>query len=582
MRRKTHEEFIEEMNNISPNIQIIGKYQHNKIHVECKCKVCNYEWSAIPNNLLRGSGCPNCKAEKTSKLFSKTHEQFIEEMKVINPNIEVLGKYTKSNEKITCKCKLCNNIWEAIPNDLLQGHGCPPCNSKKASEKQRKSHEDFLIEMSVVHPELEVLSKYITSKKKVTCKCKECGNIFDMKPNSLLVGQGCPPCNKRKAHEKRTLSNEEFLERIDKLNPNYEVLDTYTNCETKIRCRCNVCNGIWEVKPIKLLNGRGCPICNGNKCVSGINDIATVRPDLIKYFANKEESTKYTFGSCQRLVFKCPDCGHEKEMKINDLAQYGFSCDICSDNFSYPNKYMRGFISQLSVENIIYEYSPEWIKPYKYDGYFEYNGQSYIMEMDGMLGHGNLKYGSKEKDTKGLERDKYKDKMAKQHNIKVIRIDCIKSESDYISNNIMNSRLAYIFDLSSIDWNKCNEIATKNIVKDVCEYFNKTNLSVLEIAKNLKFGRNTIRRYLKRGTELGWCNYVPNPHKSRKQPKTEKKNKKIEVLSNGIVLHEFYGSTECAENMSTIYNDTFAPSSIRNVCNGYKQTYKGFIFKYAS
>ena len=35
------------------------------------------------------------------------------------------------------------------------------------------------------------------------------------------------------------------------------------------------------------------------------------------------------------------------------------------------------------MENFIAEYSPYWAGRKRYDNYFEYNGQAYILEMDG-------------------------------------------------------------------------------------------------------------------------------------------------------------------------------------------------------
>lgn len=447
----------------------------------------------------------------------KTQEEFVADMKLINPDIEVLGEYINKKTKIKCRCKQCNNVWDAMPSNLTGHHtGCPNCSSNKRGEKSRKSHEQFVKDMQVIHPEIEILGEYITSKTKVKCKCKSCNNIWEMKPNALLGGQGCPSCSRKSAQEKHTLTNNEFIERLEKIKPTYTVLDEYKNCETKVRCICDICNGEWKVKPIHLLNGRGCPICIGKKCVHGINDIATLRPDLIKYFINEEDATKYTVGSSQRLIFRCPDCGHEKEMVISQLVNNGFSCDICCDNISYPNKYLRGFLQQLLVDNIDYEYSPKWLRPYRYDSYFTYKSLSYIVEMDGGLGHGNYQFGSTNKDIEGLKIDRIKDDLATSHNIKVIRIDCLKSESDYISNNILNSELSEIFDLSNIDWNLCNEYATKNIVKEVCNYYNQSTLSARKVAEKLKIGHPTVIRYLYRGNELGWCNYIPNSRRSKR------------------------------------------------------------------
>lgn len=585
-KRKTHEEFVNEMKEVNPNIEVLGQYLGANKKILCRCKIDGYVWEAIPCNLLYGAGCPKCSGN-----INKTHEEFMAEFKEKNKNsctIEILSRYKNNKSNMKCRCKVCNNIWNSNPQSLLYGSNCPNCSYKENGRKRRKTHEDFVDEMKTINSNIKIIGKYRGNKEKLSCECKVCGNIWDVKPNSLLNGSGCPICAQKNVANKLRMSNEEFIKKLKELNPTYEVLDEYISCAIKVRCRCKICGGIWEAEPIKLLNYRGCPICAGKKCVQGINDIATKRPDLIKYFVNKEDATKYTTGSTQRLIFKCPDCGQEKEMVISVLTRSGFSCDICSDNISYPNKYMRGFLSQLPVENVDYEYSPEWIKPLRYDGYFEYNGHSYIMEMDGALGHGKNKYGSKEKDTEGLKKDKYKENIANQHNIKVIRIDCEVSESDYISNNIINSELADIFDLSNIDWNKCNEFATKNIVKEVCDYFNKTDLNPSIIAKDLKLGNNTVRRYLKRGTELGWCNYIPNGHRTKKVyiPKTDRrKNRGIYVYNKNdvnTILHVFQNSIECAENMSNIYDCIFIPSGIRNVINGYKKTYKGFVFKYAS
>ena len=38
-----------------------------------------------------------------------THEEFIEKIKVKNPNIEILEEYVNAHTKIECRCKVCNH-----------------------------------------------------------------------------------------------------------------------------------------------------------------------------------------------------------------------------------------------------------------------------------------------------------------------------------------------------------------------------------------------------------------------------------------------------------------------------------------
>ena len=53
-KRRTHEEFVELINDINPNIEIIGKYVNAKTNIDCKCKICGHKWSARAHHLLEG------------------------------------------------------------------------------------------------------------------------------------------------------------------------------------------------------------------------------------------------------------------------------------------------------------------------------------------------------------------------------------------------------------------------------------------------------------------------------------------------------------------------------------------------
>src|SRR5574344_202584 len=46
---------------------------------------------------------------------------------------------------------------------------------------------------------------------------------------------------------------------------------------------------------------------------------------------------------------------------------------------------------------------------------------------------------------------------------------CRKSELEYIKNNIFESKLNEIFDLSKIKWDECEEFALSNRVKEACD-----------------------------------------------------------------------------------------------------------------
>ena len=121
-RKRTHEEYVNEVSTINPNIEVVGKYSGSLNKILHKCKIDGTEWFAQPNSILHGSGCPMCGGSK-----QKTHEEYVEEVYTINKNIEVIESYITARTKIKHRCKLDGCVWETMPTNVLKGQGCPKC-----------------------------------------------------------------------------------------------------------------------------------------------------------------------------------------------------------------------------------------------------------------------------------------------------------------------------------------------------------------------------------------------------------------------------------------------------------------------
>lgn len=89
--------------------------------------------------------------------------------------------------------------------------------------------------------------------------------------------------------------------------------------------------------------------------------------------------------SKKKVDLICPDCGERKTMIVNDLVVRGFSCGICGDGVSYPNKILRALLKVFSskVDSFEFEKSFDWSNNRQYDGYFIKNNKEYIVEMQG-------------------------------------------------------------------------------------------------------------------------------------------------------------------------------------------------------
>ena len=130
-----------------------------------------------------------------------THDKFVERISEINPNIEIIGKYTKSSERIKVRCRICGKEWSPLAYSLSSGKGCPHCSAVKGAKNNRgktgvKGSEAFAKQLHSVNDSIEIVGKYENTHTDITCKCLRCGHIWKAKPYSLLQGHGCPQCSK--------------------------------------------------------------------------------------------------------------------------------------------------------------------------------------------------------------------------------------------------------------------------------------------------------------------------------------------------------------------------------------------------
>ena len=192
---RTQEELIEELSEINPTVEIVGNYTNTSTSVSCKCKLCGYSWNATPAHLLEGKACPECAKTKIANALSKSHDEFIEDMQRIHPTIKIVGTYKNRTTRIECYCTKCGTEWAPVASDLYYLSDCPKCAIKIRAASQRKSHQQFINELSTINPHIRVLNQYTSRKGRIECQCDNCQHIWTTSANSLLCGRGCPNCS---------------------------------------------------------------------------------------------------------------------------------------------------------------------------------------------------------------------------------------------------------------------------------------------------------------------------------------------------------------------------------------------------
>lgn len=312
--------------------------------------------------------------------------------------------------------------------------------------------------------------------------------------------------------------------------------------------------------------------------------IIDIAPELISYLQDKNDAYKYSPQSNTRISTTCPFCGFKKTHIISNLYQYGFGCPQCSDGKSYAEKFMFNIFKQLKInfKNEVTKKDKgfEWIAGnYRYDFYFEINNDKYFVELDG---HFHMK------DMIGtykqvVQSDQEKNRIATEHNIDIIRIDCCYDNENnrfyYIKNNILNSKLYKILDLNVVDFDLANKAALNSNIYVAAKLWNE-NYTINQIADKIGVSRYTIPSYLKIASDIGLCSYNRTIAENRRIIATKnKRSKPIALYNDGILLGVFSSSLELSEKSDKLLGMHFRRENITSACYKNRSCY-GYIVKY--
>ncbi len=211
----------------------------------------------------------NTKQRAYIKSRRVTTDQFISALREANNKVEVIGDYIGYNRKIEVRCIACGYEWRTSPGHLMEGKACPKC-----AGILKKTNEEFINELRLRNIKLTPLDPYHNNRTPIKFECQNCGHIWKTRPANILSGFGCPSCARSRISNDRSLTHNEFLQRLSKVgNSDVIILSNYCGSKNNIKCKCKKCNYEWFTTPNSLLNGSGCIKCKGGvskkvKCIT--------------------------------------------------------------------------------------------------------------------------------------------------------------------------------------------------------------------------------------------------------------------------------------------------------------------------
>lgn len=187
----------------------------------------------------------------TFKIYSRNELKRMKDIAKSHKGKCLSKSYITSGVKLKFRCKE-GHEWEAVPDNIIQGHWCPGCN------KPEKLNLNSFIKIAKLHGG-ECLSKYyINNQTKLKFKCKN-KHIWRAVPAKIKYGQWCPKCS---GNVRLTL---EEVKNFAKSKGWDCISSFYQNNLTKLKWRCKLNGHEWIQSLGKARYRKKCPICAKEK-----------------------------------------------------------------------------------------------------------------------------------------------------------------------------------------------------------------------------------------------------------------------------------------------------------------------------
>lgn len=289
----TNDRFIYELRKRNQNIDsitLLSQYTGTLERIHCRCNVCGHEWYPMATSLRQGSGCPECAKKRLAQVAGEqlrnlpkpkpiTHDEFLAKFKKENPyneKISILSQYQGANKYVECSCNVCGTKWNVSASSLISGSGCPKCSHASTSFMEQfiaESLKKVLCEESILQRDRRTIGKELDIYLPAFGIAIEIGSWKWHKSIMLLNEMNIQYSFSKEEGEEITklsyknsqrIDHAKFLDKFQEQNPTadtIEILSQYTRAVDRIKCRCKVCNHMWEPAATDLLRGSGCPKC---------------------------------------------------------------------------------------------------------------------------------------------------------------------------------------------------------------------------------------------------------------------------------------------------------------------------------
>jgi hypothetical protein len=286
-----------------------------------------------------------------------------------------------------------------------------------------------------------ISDKYEGAEKKLQWQClkENCNEKFFSKWGHIYDNHGCPYCNGQQVSLSNCLATRRpdlAVEWHPTKNGDLTPYDVTCGSGKYIWWKCNKNpKHEWIAQVEKRVNDRDCPYCKktngGHVLPSEDYNLLFLFPDLCEewdYNKNNKNPEEYTPGSCQKVWWKCNECGYEWMTTI-ERRRNNRGCPECND--SNGEKKIKEILRNNNIpydkQYIFKELVSNLGNPLRFDvsifGDKEKTKLKMLIEYDGIQHYKQIEGWYTKAQFKTLQyHDKLKNEYCQNNNIKLLRI----------------------------------------------------------------------------------------------------------------------------------------------------------------
>lgn len=285
-------------------------------------------------------------------------EEFTKKAEEVHGNkydYSLLPEEMRTKEKVTIICPIHGKFEKDFEHHIGRKQGCPAC-----AGRARQTTDSFIERIKQLpHCKDYTFDRlhYVNNKTKVTVTCKEHGD-FEIAPQHLLHGEGCPKCRyiKSAASKRRTVDQIiELSKQVHGDKYDYSMVTEYKNDRIKYPIICREHGIFYQTFNNHIKGKQGCPVCGRNKCDS--ERLLTTAEFIEKATKTHEgfydySKTIYT-NSRNKVTIICPKHGEFQQIARNHL--FGAGCPKCFQEKSNVETELLEYVKLLLPEYEIVE-----------------------------------------------------------------------------------------------------------------------------------------------------------------------------------------------------------------------------------